>query len=224
VPNRGYNVQLEDRCDIVERGEALQVWFVERNDGWMRACEHPAKLEEAMQAEPARVPPGTVWVRRTDLELPRGTALWRVKTWPLPTTDTGPERILQRDVRGVKRVRQDVYYRVAGTYAVVADKERNSRRLWTRQYRPRSERTAMHEQELVALDQRRREQLARLAEAFGEIGADRSGTAATFRRQGTPPARPGDLKRDCGEEARQQREALLVWAGGEGLKKASSDR
>lgn len=127
-------VELVDRCDIVERGERLQVWFVRHNAHWVRAAEHPS-VRTAMKDDAAdTIPPGTVWVRRTELELPRGTLLRRIISRPRVSQHFSASDYLKREIRSVRRARQEYYYRVTGSYCMSA-------------LRPTRARSASHEDE-----------------------------------------------------------------------------
>jgi hypothetical protein len=70
-------IEVFDAEVIAERGRKTTTWFVRYNDGWVRAAEHPNATVQKLDAGP-----GTVWERRIEIVLPKGTLVARVDSSP----------------------------------------------------------------------------------------------------------------------------------------------
>jgi len=70
-------IEVVDAEVIVPRGRRMTTWFVRYNDGWLRAVEHPNATVQQLQSGP-----GTVWERRIEIPLPKGTRVCRVDSSP----------------------------------------------------------------------------------------------------------------------------------------------
>ncbi len=70
-------VEVVESEVVVSRGRRTTSWFVRYNDGWLRASEYPGATVARLDAGP-----GTVFERRIEIELPKGTRLRRVETSP----------------------------------------------------------------------------------------------------------------------------------------------
>lgn len=86
-PQPVYRIVLTERATIVAHGEALEMWWVRLNDGWVRAKEHPAATsptrgESDPHDESLDCPSGTVWQRAIELRLEAGTQLLMRQSWP----------------------------------------------------------------------------------------------------------------------------------------------
>jgi hypothetical protein len=81
-------VELVEEEFVLPGGSGKVSWFVRLNDGWVRAPSHPSARSEALEKRS-----GTVWRTRVTLELPRGHALTRVETKPLPTQKSALEHL-----------------------------------------------------------------------------------------------------------------------------------
>lgn len=115
-----YRVHVIDEASVVPHGERVRVWWVRLNEGWVRAAEHPdAEVEHASsEGDDAPCPPGTIWTRKVELVLARGTLLRCHISEPAPER-LEPLEYLQRGKFGVARARRELWYRVAGTYRLV---------------------------------------------------------------------------------------------------------
>lgn len=121
----GYRVHLTDEATVVARGERVLVWFVRLADGWVRAGEHPFAVKEEISSErgDARCPPGTIWQRRVELELPPGTVLRATVSSPLQEKLSPVEYLTRGRSTKLRRVAH-VYHRVVGNYRLELVKRR----------------------------------------------------------------------------------------------------
>ncbi|NLE88562.1 MAG: hypothetical protein GX607_19460 [Myxococcales bacterium] len=114
---RLYRVHVSDEASVVARGERVRVWWVQLNDGWVRAAEHPEATIETASSERGDegCPPGTIWIRHVELQLPAGTLLRCHLSQPSPER-LEPIEYLRRGQLGVARARRETLFRVAGNY------------------------------------------------------------------------------------------------------------
>lgn len=112
-----YRVHLVDEANVVPRGERVRVWWVQLNDGWVRAGEHPKAVVEVAASERGdeSCPPGTIWIRNIELMLAEGTLLRCHSSEPSPER-LEPIEYLRRGKLRVPRARREQLFRVAGNY------------------------------------------------------------------------------------------------------------
>lgn len=110
-------MHVVDEASVVPRGERLRIWWVRRNDGWVRAAEHPGAQIESASAEGGdeSCPPGTIWIRNVELLLPAQTLLRCHLSEPAPER-LEPIEYLRRGKLGVARARRETFFRVVGNY------------------------------------------------------------------------------------------------------------
>lgn len=95
-------VELFESEIVAGRGRQQTHYLVRFNDGWVSAREHPGAKVESLDTAP-----GTVWERRIELELPRGTRLVRVVSSPLSEPRREPLDYLKgRPEKPRRRVRR----------------------------------------------------------------------------------------------------------------------
>lgn len=103
---RGHRVSVIEEERVTDRGTSSQLWFVQFPQGWVRVGAVPAAV--AADMAPA---PRTVWSRRWELVLKRGTVLMRRDTRPFEGARHEPlDLLLRGPVRREQVVRS--YYRV----------------------------------------------------------------------------------------------------------------
>lgn len=73
---------------VAARGSARVVWWVKKNDGWVRAGSAPGAVSERLSAGP-----GIVWRTRIELSVPRGSQVVRVETRPEPRPTSTMEHL-----------------------------------------------------------------------------------------------------------------------------------
>lgn len=120
-------VEVVEDATVVARGERVRSWFVRLNDGWVRAATHPLAVSDEASSEIGddRCPPGTIWRRAIELELPQGTLLCAVETSP-HVERRDPVEYLTREQLGMQRRTRRTHYRVAGNYRLVPVKSRET--------------------------------------------------------------------------------------------------
>lgn len=113
---------LTERASVVARGEQVELWFVRVNDAWVRAVEHAtASIESSSLDQPAtesgceRCPSGTVWLRTTELMLPRGTRLLQRQSAPRPR-QLSVMNYLKQGLATTQRVVRERHFVVSGNY------------------------------------------------------------------------------------------------------------
>lgn len=114
APARCCRILLVDEAHIVDRGEALRVWFVALGQGWVKACEHPAVIPSDSESDES-LPPGTVWRRATELSVPLGTLMMSRATSP-HVVRLDPLAYLERGKSAIERRVAETYYRAVGNY------------------------------------------------------------------------------------------------------------
>jgi hypothetical protein len=112
-----YRVQVFDEASVVARGEQVRVWFVRQSAAWVRAKDHPGAraMEVDDQRDAGRCPPGTIWRRVVELELPPSTLLRLTISRPLEE-HRSPLGYLTRGQVGKRRRVEDQWYRLEGNY------------------------------------------------------------------------------------------------------------
>ncbi len=112
-----YRIHLVDRAKIVPHGEEVRVWFLQDNDAWVRAKEHPKAELQTANSERAdnRCPPGVVWIRHIELRLVKGTLLLCRTSSPLAQQGDMLDFLTRGASRSRRQVREQ-YHRVVGNY------------------------------------------------------------------------------------------------------------
>ena len=100
-PTEIESVELVESERVGERGSEKTVWRVRLNDAWVSVVEWPEARIESI--DPGA---GTVWERRIELMLPRGTQLQRVESRPAPPDRRDPLQHLLEARRQPRRVRK----------------------------------------------------------------------------------------------------------------------
>lgn len=110
-----FRVTIRDEATVAERGEQVVVWFVRYGAAWVRAADHPEAVvaESRADRQDEHCPPGTVWRRVVQLELPRGTAVRRTVSRPQSRSMSPMEHLLSGSLEKRREV-EEVYYRVVG--------------------------------------------------------------------------------------------------------------
>jgi hypothetical protein len=93
-------IELVDEEHVVPRGSAETIWFVDLGARWVAAAQTPGA--RVFSVDPG---PGTVWERRVELQLPRGTRLLRVRSSPNFLTRT-PLEHLERGAGSGRRIQR----------------------------------------------------------------------------------------------------------------------
>jgi hypothetical protein len=113
-------VELVDAEVIVPRGRRKTTWFVRHNDGWVRAAEHPKATIESLDAGP-----GTVFERRIEIALPKGTRVCRVDSAPAGEPRRDPLAHLVRARRSQRRTTRRTELSVGPRGELVRDQRRS---------------------------------------------------------------------------------------------------
>ena len=96
------SIELFESERVGERGNDKSVWLVRKNDAWVSVVEWPGA-----RVEPLEPGAGTVWERRVQLRLPRGTPLQRVESRPAVPDRRDPLlHLTQSPRRAPRRVRK----------------------------------------------------------------------------------------------------------------------
>ena len=114
-------VELFESETILERGHRTLLWLVRRNDEWTSATEWPGAVVESLAPGP-----GTVWERRIEIRLPRGTVLQRVESRPAPVRRRDPLDYLAREARRAARRVKRSRFRVGRDGDLVPERPRGS--------------------------------------------------------------------------------------------------
>jgi hypothetical protein len=96
-------------CEVVAgRGRKQTLYLIRFNDSWVAASKHPGARVQSLDPGP-----GTVWERRIELDLPRGSLLRRIDSAPLPDPKADPLAYLTRAAPKARRRTHETRLRVA---------------------------------------------------------------------------------------------------------------
>jgi hypothetical protein len=105
-----------DQATIVDHGEELEVWYVQKGDQFVKAKDL-SDAEVAPVETQEDVPPGVIWRRTVELLLPQGTVLMKRVTSPrIQRRD--PLDYLTRGNLGTHRNVRESYFRILGNYRI----------------------------------------------------------------------------------------------------------
>jgi hypothetical protein len=99
-------LELEESESVVERGTCKVIWFLRRNDAWIRAPRWPGAVVKTLPSGA-----GTVWQVRIALGAEVGTRLLRVEVRPAPIRRQTPLEYLEKTPPRRERTKR-AYFRV----------------------------------------------------------------------------------------------------------------
>jgi hypothetical protein len=111
------SIELFEEEFVVARGTAEVHWFVRKNDAWVHCASYPGASSTQLDATP-----GTVYRRRVELELPRGTRLMRVESRPQRAARKSAVEHLLRPRTSVERETRRSYFSVGARGALVNER------------------------------------------------------------------------------------------------------